>query len=69
MITLDTLIAKGFIDVAWSGSGGKKGDKSLYGISERWRDWGTDKFIKASRPKDTRKGRGFAAYWKRKKQS
>lgn len=56
---IDELVHKGFIDIAHSGSGGKKGDKSLYAISDRWRAWGTDNFIPASRPKDTRAGRGF----------
>jgi len=69
MNSLDALIGRGFIDVAHSGSGGKKGDKSKYAISERWRAWGTDDFVEASRPKDTRSGRGFAVYWKKKKQS
>lgn len=59
MRTLDELITKGFIDVPHSGSGGQKGDKSLYSISERWRAYGTDKFIHAFRPKDIRAGRGF----------
>ena len=69
MRALDELIGKGFIDVAHSGSGGKKGDKSLYAISDRWRDHGTDKFKPATRPKDCRQGRGFKVYWERKKQS
>ena len=69
MTALDSLISRGLIDVHHSGAGGKKGDKSLYGISERWHDFGTDKFISASRPKDKRQGRGWAVYWKNKKQS
>lgn len=69
MNCLNFLIERGFIDVAHSGSGGKKGDKSLYAISNRWWDWGKDDFKKASRPKDKRQGRGFALYWKKKKQS
>jgi hypothetical protein len=56
---IDDLVRYGFIDVAYSGNGGKKGDKSLYGISERWRSWGTDDFVAATRPKDKRSGRGF----------
>ena len=64
---LDDLINHGFIDIAHSGSGGKKGDLSLYSISERWRAYGTDKFIPATRPKDTRGGRGFSAYWQKKR--
>jgi hypothetical protein len=70
MRALDELIAKGFIDVTHSGSGGKKGDKSKYAISDRWREWSTDKFIEKCRPKDTRIGRGFQSgneLWKRRK--
>lgn len=59
--TLDTLIERGFIDLAHSGAGGKKGDKSLYAISTRWKQWGTESFKPAARPKDLRQGRGFAA--------
>jgi hypothetical protein len=67
MRALDTLIERGIIDVAHSGSGGKKGDKSLYAISERWRAYGTDEFKPATRPKDRRQGRGFKVYWEQKK--
>lgn len=57
----DKLIERGFLDIAHHGSGGKKGDKTLYSISDRWQQWGTDKFIKRTRPKDQRKGCGFSA--------
>jgi hypothetical protein len=67
MRAIDELIGKGFIDCPHSGSGTRKGDKSLYGISERWRTWGTDKFIEKSRRKDGRQGRGFAILWKKRK--
>lgn len=63
----DTLVDRGFIDIAHHGSGGKKGDATLYAISDRWRHWGTDKFIRKERPKDTRKGVGFARHWAKKK--
>ena len=63
MRAIDTLVESGFIDIAHSGSGGKKGDKSLYAISDRWKDWGTDDFVEATRRKDHRQGRGFARYW------
>jgi len=66
MRSLDTLIESGFIDIAHSGSGGKKGDKSLYAISDRWRNYGTESFKLASRTKDNRGGRGFKsgeAHW------
>ncbi|MGD9161960.1 MAG: hypothetical protein PVG39_26350 [Desulfobacteraceae bacterium] len=63
---LDNLIEHGFIDVAHSGAGGRKGDKSMYAISHRWRKWGTNEFVEVIRQKDTRQGRGFAVYWKNK---
>jgi hypothetical protein len=69
MRSLDELIKKGFIDVAHSGSGGAKGDKSKYVISERWRKYDTPDFIEASRPKDMRTGRGFRTgneHWKKR---
>ena len=56
---LDQLIERGFIDIAHLGSGGWKGDKNLYSISDRWRDFGTDDFKPMERPKDRRKGIGF----------
>jgi len=70
MRALDSLIERGFIDVEHSGSGGKKGDKSKYAISERWRNWGTANFKEVSRPKDIRSGRGFQTgneHWKKGK--
>ena len=65
MRAIDALVERGFIDIDHSGSGGIKGDKSKYSISERWRAWGTDDFEKKTRPRDTRSGRGFAIYWKK----
>lgn len=65
----DILIERGFIDVTHAGSGGKKGDMTLYAISERWKKWGTDKFIHKERPKDLRQGIGFSKYWQNKKSS
>ena len=67
MKCLDALIEKGFIDVYHSGNGGKKGDKSLYWISNRWEKWGTDSFVEKKRPKDARCKRGFAAHPERRK--
>ena len=66
MRAIDELVKKGFIDIKHSGSGGKKGDKSLYAISDRWRLWGAAEFVTKTRPKDKRGGRGFAAYWELK---
>jgi hypothetical protein len=63
---LQDLVEHGFIDIARSGSGGIKGDKSKYSISERWKMWGTDSFKELTMRKDARKGRGFSVYWERK---
>jgi len=60
---LKELVEKGFIDISHSGMGGPKGDKSKYSISERWRDWGTEKFVKRTMEKDARGGRGFSVVW------
>ena len=50
---LDELVGKGFIDITHHG-GGVKGDSSTYAISERWRDYGIEKFVFKTRPRDTR---------------
>jgi len=63
MRALTELIEKGFIDLIHSGSGGKKGDKSKYAISQRWRKYGTPEFESKTRLRDTRQGRGFARIW------
>jgi hypothetical protein len=60
---LKALVEKGFLDIHHSGMGGLKGDTSKYGISERWRVYGSDKFEPATMEPDTRKGIGFAALW------
>ena len=62
----DILIARGFLDVAHAGSGGKKGDMTLYALSNRWQKWGTDSFVPKERPKDLRKGIGYAKFWNKK---
>ena len=51
---IDQLVNLGFIDIAHHGGGMMK-DSSKYGISERWRDYGREEYIKKSRQKDTRK--------------
>lgn len=48
---IDRLIELGFIDVVKPGNGLMKGDCTIYGISERWRKYGTDEFEPASREK------------------
>jgi hypothetical protein len=64
---LRELVEHGLIDREHAGSGGIKGDKSLYAISERWRAWGSDKFKERTMTKDTRGGRGFSVYWQRRR--
>jgi hypothetical protein len=51
---IDLLVKYGFIDIAHAGGGMMK-DCSKYGISERWKNYGKEKFKKKSRQKDTRK--------------
>ena len=71
---IDSLIKYGFIDIAHLGSG-LIGDCTRYSISNRWRNYDTERFVQKKRPKDTR-GFGFTAKnWeektgrKRRKQS
>ncbi len=53
---IDELVQVGLIDIAHTGFGLHK-DVTLYAISDRWRYYGTDEFIPASRAK--RPGLGF----------
>lgn len=64
---IDALMAHGFIRIAHHGAGGRKGDVNLYELRNEWRKWqkGMISFI---RPKDMRKGVGFALVHSRKKQ-
>ncbi len=48
MRAIDELVEYGFIDIAATGAGHRK-MTSLYSISERWRKYGTDDFVKAKR--------------------
>jgi len=50
---LDQLIHYGFIDIVETGAGICKGP-TLYAISDRWRQWGTDQFVVKQRPKRKR---------------
>ncbi len=52
--SIDQLVNLGFIDIAHPGGRMNK-DSSKYGISERWKEYGKEGFIKKSRQKDTRK--------------
>jgi hypothetical protein len=60
------LLERGFIDIAHYGNGGKQGDRTLYGISERWKRWGKDSFERVEYCKDDRTGKGFSAFWQKK---
>lgn len=50
LTAIDELIEKGFLDVIESASGMFK-KATVYGLSERWRQYGTPQFKKVSRPK------------------
>lgn len=50
---IDQLVEKGFLN-SNHGGGVVRGDKSKYGLSERWRLYGTVEFQPAERPKDDR---------------
>jgi hypothetical protein len=52
--SISQLVALGFIDIHHSGGGMLK-DFSKYGISERWEDFGKEKYKNILRQKDTRK--------------
>ena len=56
---IDNLIEYGFIDITHLG-GGLIGDCTKYSISNRWRNYDTDRFVQKKRSKDTR-GFGFTA--------
>lgn len=61
---IDELISKGFLDIAHQGSGGHSGDMTKYFLDNRWREYDTAAFRPAKNPRqrDTRKGRGWAAF-------
>ena len=65
---IDELIEKGFLDIAHQGSGGRSGDVTKYFLDNRWKEYGTTAFrpAKSPRQKDSRKGRGWAAYHAKK---
>ena len=56
---IDSLVEYGFIDIAHLG-GGLIGDCTRYSISNRWKNYDTERFVQKKRPKDTR-GFGFTA--------
>ena len=59
MRALTTLIELGFLDVTLTGAGRYRSE-SHYALSNRWRHWGTDKFIPGKRnPHGRNKQYGF----------
>lgn len=52
--SLDGLLARGFIDITHTGQGLYR-SASTYAISDRWKHYGTDKFVNSARPKRSRK--------------
>ncbi|MBT3922175.1 MAG: hypothetical protein HOF21_06320 [Nitrospina sp.] len=56
---LSQLVERGFIDIAHQGTANAR-DCSRYAISDRWKAFGTKKFIEQKRQKDTRR-LGFAS--------
>jgi hypothetical protein len=62
---IDILVESGLIDITHPGGGLMK-DPSRYAISDRWRCFGTDKFIEKTRKKSFR-GSGFTREnWERR---
>jgi hypothetical protein len=62
---LDDLIAKGFLEITYQGTG--PGDPSTYKLIERWQAYGTDHFKPApERRKNVSKKMGWDLYNKRK---
>ena len=55
---IDELVERGFLDIAKTGMGLYK-MTTYYGISDRWRYWGTEKFEPAKRPEPNIRGCGF----------
>ena len=53
-IGISILVEWGFIFIGHAG-GGYEGDSSKYGLSDQWRNYGTDKFNVTPRKKDSRK--------------
>lgn len=68
---IDELIEKGFLDIAHQGSGGRAGDMTKYFLDDRWKEYGTPTFRPAKNPrrKDTRGGRGWAAFHAKQQES
>jgi len=71
---IDELQEKGLLDITHQGKGGRKphrgtGDVSTYWIDDRWKDWGPEgcnRPPRKPRRKDTRQGRGWPLYHKKK---
>lgn len=70
---IDKFIETGLVDLAKQGHGGIPkngkitGESNEYAVSERWKLYGADNFKIETRKKDTRAGRGWAAYHAKKR--
>ena len=64
---ISELYRTGFIEISHIG-GGLARDYSRYAISERWRDYGTDKFKHKEKPRTVRPGRDVQTLKRRKTQ-
>lgn len=56
--SIDQLVERGFIDIAETGAGVYR-MKTLYSISTRWKDWGTEQFVEKKRPRRPRRHGGI----------
>lgn len=67
--SIDELQAKGLIDIAKYGKGGRSGESTLYWIDIRWKHYNTEHFQPPKKPriKDTIQGRGWTVYNAKKK--
>jgi hypothetical protein len=64
---IDSLIAKGFLEITHQGTG--TGDPSTFKLTERWQAYGTENFEPAKqRRRNIAKNRGWALYNTRQKQ-
>ena len=62
---IDDLVAKGFIEITYQGTG--PGDPSTYFLSERWQKYGTNDFISVpERRRNMSKEMGWHIYNARK---
>lgn len=66
--SIDQLIEHGFIEITHQGSGGRKGDKSLYALVDNWKKFGTDEFTCNPREINEKLGVGFTEYHRQQRE-